>query len=392
MSLSFLKFDGIGRLRDLMITDPPVARLGKVAGRRRLGYVLPVPAASVVLALVVASPAATQQPAPDTTGQHIVRPGDTLWDLARRYLNDPFRWPEIFSLNRNVVRDPHWIYPSDRLLIPGRTGAIVSSEMTLPRFAGLESRTVFYEPETAAPDPRTVRMAPAEQVAPVESGAFYGAGLLIPDEALGRVGELVEVVSPTVVPRRGTPQIHPFDQVLMRVDGSVQVGDRLQLFRPGRLIPPYGRVFVSTGRARVLSVAGGTATLEIVGLYDRIELGDLAVPLPTFEPRLGVRPQQGGGLAGTLLAITSGQPVVATSDMGFVDLGAASGVVEGDEFVAYLPAEAASWGVRPEVEVARLQVVRTGPTTSAVRVVSLAQPALREGMPVRLVARMPAAN
>ncbi|MEX0912749.1 MAG: hypothetical protein WD031_04900, partial [Gemmatimonadota bacterium] len=70
------------------------------------------------------------------------------------------------------------------------------------------------------------------------------------------------------------------------------------------------------------------------------------------------------------------------------NLGAASGVVEGDEYVAYLPATQVDWGERPEVEVARLQVVRVSNLTSAVRVLSLEQPALVEGLPVRLVARM----
>ena len=392
MSLSFLTFDRIGRVRDLAITERGSERGGDGPGRRPSGCVHRLSAGGVLLGLVLAAPALAQPATPPDSTGHIVRPGDTLWDLARRYLNDPFRWPEIFSLNRNVVRDPHWIYPSDRLLIPGRPGTVVPPDGVFPRFPGLESRTVFYEAETVAPDPRTLRMTPVEEVAAVEPGAFYRAGLLLPDEAVGRVGALVEVVSPTVIPRRGTPQIHPYDRVLMQVAGSVEVGDRLQLLRPGRVLEPYGRVFVSTGRARVLSVAAGTATLEIDRLYDRVELGDIAVPLPSFEPRLGVTAESSAGLVGSLLAITSGEPVVATTDMAFVDLGVASGVVEGDEFVAYLPAEAASWGVRPEVEVARLQVVRAGPTASTVRVISLAQPALRAGMPVRLVARMPASN
>jgi hypothetical protein len=54
-----------------------------------------------------------------------------------------------------------------------------------------------------------------------------------------------------------------------------------------------------------------------------------------------------------------------------------------------LPAAAAEWGTRPEIRVARVQVVRASARTSAVRVVSLEQPALERGLPVRLVGKMP---
>lgn len=58
---------------------------------------------------------------------HTVVYGDTLWDLAYSYLGDSMRWPEIYEVNKNKIRDPHWIYPGQVLTI--KQGKSVSKQV-----------------------------------------------------------------------------------------------------------------------------------------------------------------------------------------------------------------------------------------------------------------------
>jgi hypothetical protein len=50
----------------------------------------------------------------DAPDEYVVKPGDTLWDISKMYLRDPWYWPEIWYVNPQV-ENPHLIYPGDRL-------------------------------------------------------------------------------------------------------------------------------------------------------------------------------------------------------------------------------------------------------------------------------------
>lgn len=52
----------------------------------------------------------------DAPNVYVVKRGDTLWAISKRYLRDAWRWPEIWASNPQV-RNPHLIYPGDRILL-----------------------------------------------------------------------------------------------------------------------------------------------------------------------------------------------------------------------------------------------------------------------------------
>src|SRR6056297_2893059 len=70
----------------------------------------------LLIALLVALPLAAQEVElrDDHPDEYIVREGDTLWDIAGRFLTRPWQWPAIWQANPQV-ENPHLIYPGDRL-------------------------------------------------------------------------------------------------------------------------------------------------------------------------------------------------------------------------------------------------------------------------------------
>ncbi|MFO0681351.1 MAG: LysM domain-containing protein [Sandaracinus sp.] len=58
---------------------------------------------------------------------HVVRSGDTLWDISSHYFGNPYEWPRVWSYNPEIT-NPHWIYPQDQVrLVPAGSAPIVAT-------------------------------------------------------------------------------------------------------------------------------------------------------------------------------------------------------------------------------------------------------------------------
>jgi len=55
--------------------------------------------------------------APEAPERYVVKRGDTLWDLSKMYLTTPWRWPELWGMNKQQIANPHLIYPGQELLL-----------------------------------------------------------------------------------------------------------------------------------------------------------------------------------------------------------------------------------------------------------------------------------
>jgi hypothetical protein len=93
--------------------------------------------------------------APNAPDSHTVKRGDTLWAISKIFLKSPWRWPELWGMNKDDIKNPHLIYPGQILYLDKSNGrARLSSRRGGAGANGLE--TIKLTPRTRAsnlPDP-----------------------------------------------------------------------------------------------------------------------------------------------------------------------------------------------------------------------------------------------
>jgi len=365
----------------------------------------------VLVAAAAAAPAlSAQEGRPET---HTVKSGDTLWDLARRYLNDPFLWPEIYRLNTIVVEDPHWIYPGEvlRLRAVGDVASVPSVDTPLPTTRDSATPAQGAGAGPAAPDAPlsdewkkyfahignagnalgTLEDMPYRALRP---GEFYSSGFLTENRDLP-YGEVLGRVTPLQIRANAvleTAMLHT--ELLVRAprNGAYQAGDSLLLVRLGERVPGFGRMVVPTGVARVKEVASGRTVATVTAVYGAIRQGDLILPVDRFTATADtVRAAAvADGVQARVLGGPLAQSLIGPQDVLFLDKGSRDGVAAGDIFEVRRTATRRGDGATnvPEV-MALLQVVRVGERSATTRVVAVTSPHIEHGAESRQIARRP---
>jgi LysM repeat protein len=81
---------------------------------------------------------------PNAPDSHTVQRGDTLWGISTLFLKSAWRWPELWGMNLEQIRNPHLIYPGQVLVLEKKNGR---ARLRLAEGQGIPSNTVKLSPK-----------------------------------------------------------------------------------------------------------------------------------------------------------------------------------------------------------------------------------------------------
>ena len=272
--------------------------------------------------------------AADAPNEYTVVKGDTLWGISGRFLKDPWKWPQIWEMNRDQIKNPHWIYPGNVIRLD-RSGAYprltMGGDGTRPS-GGTEADAAS---NVVKLDPR-IRVEPLEAAVPSIPGSAIGPFLSQPliVEAGGLDG------APTILATE--------ESRVIVAQGDLAYADRIgsndgvnwQVFRPGAILRDPDTAEILGHEAKYLGDArvrrfGNPTTLEITKARQEINRGDRLAParevsFPSYIPRAPDKP-----IKGSIMSVDGGVSELGQYQIITINRGGRDGVEVGHVLASY---------------------------------------------------------
>ena len=268
---------------------------------------------------------------PDAPDSYTVVKGDTLWGIAGKFLKDPYKWPQIWQMNQDQIKDPHRIYPGDIIkfdraalalaLEGGGSGLSGSHAQAASNVVKLEPR-VRIEPLSSA-----IPTIPGNVIGP-----FLSQPLVIEAGGLDTAPSILATQESRVI-------VGPGDTAYADRIGSDD-GVNWQIFRPGEAVrdPDTGEILgyeaKYVGDARVRRF-GHPTTLEITKARQEINRGDRLTParetsFPSYVPRAPDKP-----IKGAIVSVDGGVSELGQYQIVSVNRGSRDGLQVGHVLASY---------------------------------------------------------
>jgi LysM domain-containing protein len=284
---------------------------------------------------------------PNAPEEYTVKRGDTLWAISGLFLKSPWRWPELWGMNMQEVRNPHLIYPGQQLVLEKVDGRAL-----------LRLRA-----ETAGQAPtETVRVSPRVRVEPLADTSlptvqmhliepFLSEPVIIDEAALLGAPRIVAAPENRVLITRGDRAYArglATAPLMQRVAGRA---DDYRVFRNARpLKDPLTQAVLGyeaqyLGKATLVrdeafelvrTSSGGQedmvvpATIDIVSAKEEMRVGDRLLPEPPRQFLSYVPHAPAGPLDGTIVSVYGNAVAIAgQSQVVVINRGTADGVEMG---------------------------------------------------------------
>jgi hypothetical protein len=254
-----------------------------------------------LLAQAPSSPLAIKPDAPD---RYTVVPGDTLWGISQRYTDSPWRWPDLWNMNKEQIRNPHLIYPGYVITLDRERGQLTiappgSGADRAPGAAGTPPGTSPTAPApststsaTTSTAPGSVRLGPrvrAESLARQEIPS-------IPPSAIEPYLTRPLVVEPDGLDKAPTIVATQSDRVMVATGNSAYVrgmggskDETWYVYRQGKpLVDPdtnrtlaYEAIYLGTAQ---LTRPGEPATVVLTSTVQEVGTGDKLIAAGRPQP------------------------------------------------------------------------------------------------------------
>lgn len=136
---------------------------------------------------------------PNAPDEYTVKRGDTLWAISGIFLKSPWRWPELWGMNLQDIRNPHLIYPGQHLYLD-KTGGRATLRTRQASSDGPPTDTVRVSPRTRF---GTLADASIPTLSPDTIEPFLSEALLVDDATFSRAPRIVAAQEGRVLLSRG---------------------------------------------------------------------------------------------------------------------------------------------------------------------------------------------
>jgi hypothetical protein len=219
---------------------------------------------------------------PDAPDRYVVVRGDTLWAISQRYTDSPWRWPELWNMNKEQIRNPHLIYPGYVILLDRIRGqlSISSGESSSQTVTGTGTGTGAAK---LSPRMRTESLAKLEipSIPPAAIEPFLRRPLVIEPDGLDRAPTIVGTETDRVILAAG-------NKAYVRGMSDSKEDTWYVYRRGGPLVDPdtnqtLGFEAIYLGTAQVTR-PGDPTTVVLSSAVQEVEAGDKLVAAGNPQP------------------------------------------------------------------------------------------------------------